>query len=261
MKPKVALLLYGQPRGIGQLDVFESHNKHFLSKYDVDTYAHLWWSPGDVYEASQWDPKAKPPSITSESNTPTIIAERYLPKKILVEPQRKFELSIIEKNLLEKYCKTYNYRDDFNFHNIKSQLFSISAVGKLLRNTIRDEKLNYDWVILLRYDIVIDSFSSDLSLLDKNLFYHRENQWNFPDLIHIFNPYFLPALNTFYNFEEHLRTITANPPFSNKLAWEPSPECFKFCSFRKYFPSSRLGVLRFSEHRIDREQRVSVGIT
>lgn len=145
---KVALLLFGQPRGIDKEDVLLSHKKFILDKYDTDVYCHMWYSPSQSnYEVST---HAGSTSTAVIQGSDSIIRTRYNPKEMRVEPPRVFDC----ETYIRAFESTGEFKCSANFPNYISQIYSVEQVAKLCM----ESKLQYDMIVVARYDLVIDSF-------------------------------------------------------------------------------------------------------
>lgn len=110
-----------------------------------------------------------------------------------------------------------------NYSNLISQLYSIQKISDYLYLKIL-QKYKYDFIILARYDTILENFP-DLLNLDQNKFYIPDNHRGFPDMIKIFNPKFLSwARNVYFDIPDVYKGIV-----------EPTPEEFKRQSFLKRF--------------------------
>jgi hypothetical protein len=241
---KIALVLFGQPRGILNSSVFDSHKKYILDKYDTDVYCHMWYSDSETkFVASSFVPSNSDLSIIK--NSPDIICSRYNPKKVHIDTPRTFEFSEEIQNILDISYKGGWY-NKLHYSNYLSQLFSIESAIKLCDNI---EK--YDFIILTRYDIVIDSFP-DLNKLDKNIFYVDQLEsgkfnsvLDYRDMVNIFNPKFIRSQYFYTNVETAIKTYIGTSNFN-----EPSVECLKYNCFLLYHTKEELQKIQLLRHRI-----------
>lgn len=160
---KVALLLYGQPRSIDNLKVYNSHKLHILDKYDTDVFCHTWYKPDTILPVSSW---SKLNNVVCPNNSIDIIKEYYKPKVLHYEEPKYFYNSKISNS---KEITVFNYANDSNISNIISQLYSIDNVSKLFIQYSNTTGTVYDFVIVARYDIIIHEFPN-LTTLDRNFF-------------------------------------------------------------------------------------------
>lgn len=234
---KVALILYGQPRGIHKDDVYLSHKKFIIDKYNTDVFCHMWYSESQTtYNVSSWCNNINNNII---KYTPDIIKSRYNPVKCIIEEPRKFNFdSYIEDLLLKKYNNIHINKE--NFSNIISQLYSIENAV----NLIEDIKYNYDFIITARYDIVIHSFPN-LFELNVDKFYTMDHHPRFPDLFYIYSPKYTLSQYSFSNLNENIIKHINTTNF-----WEPSPECLKFINYIRYYNIEDIDTIKITESRI-----------
>lgn len=225
---KVALLLFGQPRHIENLKVFDSHLKHIINKYDTDVFCHTYFDPDHEFIASTWS-NLKP--IKCNSNSINMINDNYKPKKIKVDSPKTFNISKEMSN--SPRFKRFDYINDLNTSNIISQLYSINSVSELFETYCNDTKTEYDFVIVARYDIIILEFPS-LFDLDSKFFYSMNHHPRFPDIFFIFHPKFIKSQYTFKNLASILDNMVANKT-PDHYFWDFSPECMKFNNFMLYY--------------------------
>lgn len=225
---KVALLLFGQPRHIENLKVFDSHLKHIINKYETDVFCHTYFDP-DNYEfiASSFS-KLNP--IKCNPNSIHIIEDNYKPKKIKVDLPKTFNISkeIIESPRFQRF----DYLIDLNINNLMSQLYSINCVSEMFETYCNDNKTEYDFVIVARYDIIILEFPS-LFDLDSKFFYRMNHHPHFPDIFFIFHPKFIKSQHTFENLALILDNVVSNK-IPDHFFWDFSAECMKFNNFILY---------------------------
>ena len=142
---KIALCLQGQPRIWRQ--GYEHLKRELLSKYDVDVFGHTWWSAdmiGQYYDCAPWAPKLYP----VEENLIEYLTSTYNFKKFEYEkskkfiPQRKYNIADVE-------------RHDLVYDSLMSRYYSLNKVLTLLENYEKENSIDYDWLIITRYDIGI----------------------------------------------------------------------------------------------------------
>lgn len=231
---KVALLLYGQPRGIDKEDVWLSHKRFILDKYDTDVYAHMWFDS----DATQFEMSSHATNMTATviPNSDTIIRERYAPIEMKVESPRQFQC--------EAYIGAFEtggkYKCSSNFPNYISQLYSVEEVAKLCIQS----NIKYDMIVVARYDTVIDEFP-ELDELNPNFFYHMNHHPKFPDIFFLFSHKFLESQLVFTGLEERIRKN-----LDTGYIWEPFPECMKFLKYIDIYPIKYIRSIEIKEHRL-----------
>lgn len=236
---KVALLFYGQPRFIDNLEVYDSYKTNILDRYDTDVFCHTWWSKeNSEYEYSTWSKISKCPILP---NALDIIKERYEPRVLLSEEPKTFEFSnkvkeFVEANFLKSSPEGVHWNAK-NYSNVLSQLYSIKEVSQVF-DCFFTSKI-YDWVILARYDTVLINFP-DLHKCDNTKFYLPDHHPRFPDTIQFFGPRYIEwSKNIFNDVDDVYQNI-----------WQPSPEAFKMCSFLKRFTIEDLAPYPMDAHCI-----------
>lgn len=244
---KVALLLFGQPRNVNDMKVYNSHHRHIIGKYDTDVFCHMWYENGGKMVPSTWSNLN--PYQFDETNVTTVI-NNYKPVEITIEQPKTFEFDQRHMMLFVKVP----FSSELNRSNTLSQLYSIEKVASMV-----SDKEKYDFIIVCRYDIVIDEFP-DLYTLDKNYFYMMDIHTRFPDLFYIFPPKYMKSQYTFSQINEicdrlingKITRETGGQGIraTNGSFWgDLSSEFFKFNSFLLHYERSNIKMVRIREHR------------
>ena len=235
---KIALCLFGQPRGVENLKVFESHKQWILDRYDTDVYCHTWFKKDCVFEASTW---ANLPPTTPPDNVLQLIRTHYNPVRVEYEEPREFEF---EQHIVTYpgFTKSTHFNIPRNRSNLISQFYSIQRVAKM----VEESDVQYDFVIIARYDLVVLEFP-DLRTLDPSFFYCMDHHPRFPDLFYLFHPKFLSTQRLYDNIGPACRNMidTTDP----NQCWEFSSECVKYNVYRLFFPHSLIRGVRIKERR------------
>lgn len=162
MSTKVALCLYGQPRFIDNPLAFNSIKKHILDVYDTDVFCHFWFDKEKkLYERSDFSkapngcPSNYKPYILG--NTIELITDFFHPISYACESPRDFPKP--SESLMPKVFLDYPSERDKNISNMISQLYSWQKVLELF-NIKKNPDIQYDWVIIARYDNIILDFPS-----------------------------------------------------------------------------------------------------
>ncbi len=237
---KVALLLFGQPRALHNTDVYMSHKKFILDRYDTDVYCHMWYNENETnYTVSSWVPNKYSTTVTKGSDA--IIEKLYSPKKMIVEPSKGFTIS--DANYAKLCAKFGKHRcNERDMNNILSQVYSIQSVTKL----VEDSKDQYEFIILARYDVILDTFIKLEEL--ENYFYtisdtpYFKGYGHFNDIFNIYTPKYSSTQYTFDNIEKIIETKL-------DTMWGPTPECFKFMNYLLYYPIDTIKPLMITEHK------------
>jgi hypothetical protein len=239
--PKVALLLYGQPRHVCSNDrVYLSHRHWILDRYPTEVYCHYWYEPGCVYQLTNWTGPPTP-AIPSSEQTPQVIRDRYQPIAVEADPPMRFPMP--DKYQTEPKLTKWPYYNAISYNNILSQLCSIERVAKLVAPRASD----YDWIVVTRYDIILDEFP-DLKGLDRRYFYQADIHSRFPDLVYIFPPQFLASQYTYSHFDKIVQQMLTS---DTSRYWDFSPECLKYNSYLLHYDRALIRQTRIREHRND----------
>ena len=110
---KVALLLFGQPRNIENLKVFNSHLQHIVNKYETDVFCHTYFESNYDFIPSTWS-NINP--IKCNENSINIINDNYKPKKIKVDSPRTFTIS--KEILNSPRIKCFEHVNELNTSNL-----------------------------------------------------------------------------------------------------------------------------------------------
>lgn len=216
------MLFYGQARFVDNEQVINTYKNTILSQYDTDCFCHMWFKDGGEYDCSSW---AHMNNCNIIKNAPDIVLKNYNPIVLQIDEPKNFTLPPNAQQFVDKHFtgKTPQWNNK-NYSNIMSQLYSIKLVSTIFKKYIEETNVNYDWIVLARYDSILKNFPN-LHTCDKNLFYLPNHHPRFPDTIHAYGIKFLDwGLNIF----DDVDTIDEN-------IWEPSPEAFKMHSFLKKY--------------------------
>lgn len=159
---KIALCFFGLPRYSDY--ILSTLKQHLLDLYNVDIYAHLWWSDdmiGQYMHRSCED--------IWEANTIDQLKNKITFKKLMTEPQIKFDISDCKaisnapdmNHLSETICK------DILF-GLKSKWYSAHRSFSLIENPNE-----YDFVIVSRLDCDY-SIPIDVSKLKPSVLYLQD---------------------------------------------------------------------------------------
>lgn len=124
---RIALLFSGQPRVVDGI-VFKSIQEVFLSKYDVDVYAHFW----DYVDSSK--------ANASASDSIRKFKDQYSPKAIAVDPPLRED----------EYPASASSSWPRNSYSMYASFKRVYTLFEATRNEI-----DYDWIIRIRIDSVL----------------------------------------------------------------------------------------------------------
>lgn len=149
----VALLFYGKPLYINNNDIHKNLKEKILDKYNTDNFCHLLFSYSNNNDKIPY-------------NSINIVQEKYKPNHLeifnpeLINTDVKYNIKNISKNDASDYLK---------------DMYSIQCVARMLKKWMEYYKKDYDIIILLKYNKIINEFI-DLSKLDMNKIYSINNK-------------------------------------------------------------------------------------
>lgn len=213
---KIAYCLYGQPRN------FENgYNviSKFTENYNVDFYYHTWTlnDENERYSNSHYR-KVDISELLYDKDIINKLNALYKPKGYISDVSREFAYenkeefnnSLMIKNTLAKHPHLFKLN---RISNTFSNFYSKQRVRDLLNETIERESINYDLVIISRFDMLKD-ININLNLLDKNKVYvanmHRP-RYIISDHMLIMNvENFLKTINVYNNLKNILNNKNVN---------------------------------------------------
>lgn len=151
---KVAILLYGQPR-----DYLKGYHKikSFIKKQEdcnFDFFYHCWTlNENEKYKHSKWR-EIDENTLIYNKDTESHLQELYNPILHNYENQNNVHFD----ELLYKNTIAYNNTTGLKFeniHNVLFQMYSRNKARDLLNNYINKNKINYDFVLMTRFDISV----------------------------------------------------------------------------------------------------------
>ena len=157
---KIALCLNGQPRNWEA--GFNSLNKQLISKYDVDIFGHVWWDKseiGKIYKSCQQDNHK---DYIVEDDILEKLTEKYKFKQIHAESDPGF------KN--ENIANIDAYSAEL-FPRLKSKYFSVKQSLNYAETHEKETRIEYDWVVLTRFDINLMVFPDTMEDYSKDSIY------------------------------------------------------------------------------------------
>lgn len=220
----ICLAFFGQPRFVGNQDVYKSYKEKIIDRYNPTVFAHCWFRADGFYDTSSWS-NLQHHNVPNDA--PDIIKKQYNPRIIAVNDPTKFTLPLNAKKYIDENFTGKDERwNDLNYSNMMSQLTSIQNVADWAYFYTIGAKIPFDWIILCRYDTVISGIP-DLEKISNDKFYlpGRFGPGTFPDTIQIFGSKYLTwARNLCYDIDKVYEGIS-----------EPTPEQWKYQSFIKRY--------------------------
>ena len=234
---KVALSFFGQPRYVKNKHIYNSYKHFFLDRYDVDVFCHMWWEENGEYDISSWVQYEGSP-VTPDALS--IVKEDYNPLVLKTEAPRKFSFPQPTSDYIDK--KFTGKKDSWkhsNYSNVLSQLYSIQSSSRIVKEYAEENNVKYDFIVLARYDTILYGIP-DLNDCNPNKLHLPHHHDRFPDVT-IFYPmkHLDWASNVFEDVKEH--------DVYTKV-FSPSPEGFKYFSFRKRFPVTDIQPTKMDGH-------------
>jgi hypothetical protein len=210
VKRKIALVLFGQPRFVGNGFAFQSHKWH-LRKHKFDVYGHYWFSTGAKYEVSSWTGLKDKDSFVPDT-APQVIRRAFPEGTFIESPPRIFSPTESVAHLSSTYLSDYGLRTEFerlrsnpeSMHsNTTSQLFSINQALGLLRASMK----HYDLVVLSRWDNMVLRLPDLESVSANKLTISDGHSFGFPDLIFIGSPKLIDATDAYLAIPKIFETV------------------------------------------------------
>lgn len=219
----ILTLLYGQARFVNNKEANDSYNR-LIGKHNVRTVGHLWWSEEDEnYTTSSW---SNMESCKSDKNVKNYVNQIYQNNNILYEKPRFFKP---DENIKQRFNHMSHIFNEKNLSNVMSHLYSFEKSMSLLTEDLIEWT---DLIIMWRTDLrILDII--DLNSLSTDKFYISNHHDRFPDLIFIFGKKYLNFLKTYSNIDK-----------TSNLVWEPSPEAFKWETFKLFYSESELNKIK-----------------
>jgi len=193
---KIAICLHGQPRNY---EIGFSHlQREFISKYDTDVFAHTWWSLEQVGQYYYTGPLVKK-DYKIEANFPEKINNLYHFKDVIYEASKNF-------NSEKQYNVPWPDKHDNTIDSHKSRFYSFKNSLQLCENYEKDNHIEYDWIILTRFEIAIYTMPL-LSTLNKDNIYvdnfHSGRPYIFNDNLWLFGNYKYFFKNLYDDFDKN----------------------------------------------------------
>ena len=153
---KIAVCLYGQPRNYSEGC---KNIKKFVENHDVDFYYHTWILNSDTpYYRHSENRHVNIEELKGDKDIITKLNLLYNPKAYVFEESKSSYFDIKTKDEIIgsiAYSNTpAHHNEEFRISNTLSQLYSRQQVRNLLYNTLQKEKIDYDFIIMSRFDFL-----------------------------------------------------------------------------------------------------------
>jgi hypothetical protein len=218
---KVAICLKGQPRNF--IGGYNEIHREFISKYDTDVFGHCYWDPATAGKNYRVGPGAAPQVIPSGINK--ILPTLYKFKKFEYEPDKTFPIT--------RHYNQYPVQEPDHDRIIQvmlNQYYSINRVLTLLEEYEKENNIEYDWVCLTRYDILIRRIFSDLNKLDRDKIYvdnyHKGRPFIFNDNLLLMGKHRFFLKDAFEKFDKNYERML-NLTEEDKANMNYDPELLK----------------------------------
>jgi hypothetical protein len=240
---KIAVCLYGQPRNYSEGC---KNIKKFVENHDVDFYYHTWiLNSNDSYYRHSENRHVNMEELKGDKDIITNLNLLYNPKAHIFEESKSSYFDIQTKEQIRStiaYSNTPNYHnEEFRISNTMSQLYSRQQVRNLLYNIIQTEKIEYDFVIMIRFDFLNKiTVNIDLNNINKQLIYvsdiHKPSKL-FADGIFLLNvDNFFKMFNIYDNLDNLINNKTLDTLCSSyNVVLALPPEHLIFANYLYYF--------------------------
>ena len=227
---KLALCFYGLPRYSDY--TLETLKKYLLDLYDIDVYAHLWWSDEMIGQY-----KHRCSHDVWEADTIIKLKEKLNFKKLFTEPQIKFDISDYKptspepelNNLSEIICKDHIF-------GIISKWNSVYRAFSLI-----DNPSDYDFIIMARIDSDY-SIPIDISKLKSYILYLQDGYragWDrkYDDVFAIGSPNVIKYFADIYKYvgKYYKDGLVHMHLYLDKMMHQDIPICHEVYSFGVWY--------------------------
>lgn len=228
---KIAVLFFGQPRFAMDQLIVKKRNLFMAPQSDkIDIFAHMWYDQKNLLaQTIKWQVNSE--DVQIERGVPELFSNYYKPIQMVVQSPRKFEVSLILKNLLLKRFRHNPQNINTFISGMVSQLYSMQAVSKLCSAYCLEHNFQYDLIMFLRYDTIFLE-KLNFSEFDQNFLYLDNLPRPFPDIWIICGFKYLQWANDLYDGLQDIK------PFYSII--EASPEQLKRSIFLKHFDQQRI---------------------
>jgi len=196
-KPRVALVLFGQPRFV-ELGWSAWSHKFALRRTDYQVFGHVWFDPAIAfYDSAPWSGLGR---FAVGSNAIDKLRKQYPNIQLQVDKPRKFDVNQITQRLpspAEALIPDFERRRD-NLPNTASHCYSIHRALEIA-NAANDQEV-FDFFVLSRYDTFL-GWMPNLSRLSKSGLYLSNHHDAFPDMIFIGSPECVNKIDGWKYFE------------------------------------------------------------
>jgi len=161
---KIAYCLYGQPRN---LEMGHKTISKFVENCDIDFYYHTWTLCNGEKYIHSGHRNIRDNELMYDENIINKINLLYKPKAYVNELSRDFSDEMPELNKSLLYSNTPH---PINKNNTLSHYYSKQKVRDLLMNESIKNKINYDLVVISRFDMLVE-IDINLNNLDTRYIY------------------------------------------------------------------------------------------
>lgn len=227
---KIAICFYGLPRYSEY--TLSTLKKYLLDLYDIDIYAHLWWSNEMIGQY-----KHRSSEDIWEADTIDILKNKLHFKKLFTEPQIKFDISDCKPcspepdlcHLPEIICKDTIFGVVSKWHSVHKAFSLIDNVN------------DYDFIIMARLD---SDYSGpiDLSKLKPYILYLQDGYragWDrkYDDVFAVGSPDVIKFFADIYKYigKYHKNGLVHMHLYLDKMMNQDIPVCHELYSFGVWY--------------------------
>jgi hypothetical protein len=202
---KIALVFFGQPRFIKHGLSSLSH-KFFLRGQHYDVFGHCWFDSSAEFEVSPWTGIQNKSEMISP-NTKAIIEKQFPNSNIVFESPRQFrhpdlqsiitQSDVTKQKKLDAEYQRLKTTPSQMYNNTTSQLYSMH----MALNQVRKANLEYDILMLTRWDNFIVTGPKLGHINKKMLTVSNLHNFGFPDLLFIGPQKLIYSLDAYPNIE------------------------------------------------------------
>lgn len=166
---RIAICLYGQPRNYidGYKTIKNLMNNN--TDYSFHCFFHTWYSSTISHYQSSPHRDISEKDLKIQDNIIHTLIDLYNPQAYTYDEPKTFDLTNIKQSIAYKNTNNEKVRNSIN--NTISQTYSRTQVRNTLYQYIQNNKIHYDYVVMIRFDFT-KSVSIQFSQLQSNLLYY-----------------------------------------------------------------------------------------